>query len=240
MKKILKLLILPVVIVIILALYSFAGRRHVSREIKDIKISFTDYSDPFISEVNVNKLLIQKSDSADNRLVEKLDLNKSEERLVADPMIRAAEVSVDLNGQLEVIVEQRLPFARLIGGQSAYLDSDNTIMPLSGDHAALVPVVTGFESEFQDEIFDFLSYVRQDELLNVAITQINLDKKGNATLLLRSSDMRLKMGRLRQVESKMANFKAMLAKLEKDKKVNQIKTMDLRFDDQVIVVKKEE
>jgi len=238
MKKVFNILILPVVIAVILALYSFAGQRHFNREMTDIKISFTDYSDPFISELNVNKLLIQKRDSAQNLLAENLDLNKSEERLVADPMIRAAEVSVNLNGQLNVVVEQREPIARLVGNKNEYLDSDNKLMPLSENHAALVPIITGFEAEFQDEVFDFLSYVREDQLLDIAITQIALDKKGNATLLLRSSDMRLEMGRLNKIESKMANFKAMLAKVEKDKTVDQIKKMDLRFDRQVVVVKK--
>jgi len=238
MKKILKLLILPVVILVILALYSFAGKRHHAREINDIKISFTDYSDPFISEKNVNKLLIVKEDSVKNLLAEKLDLNKSETRLVADPMIRTAEVSVDLNGRLNVVVEQRTPIARLVGSKNMYLDSDNQLMPLSSEHTALVPVITGFQAEFQEQLFDFLEYVRHDELLHIAITQIALSKNGEAVLMLRSHDMRLKMGKLEQVDQKMSNFKAMLAKVEKDKTVDQIKSMDLRYDRQVIVVKK--
>ncbi|WP_242446421.1 cell division protein FtsQ/DivIB [Nonlabens agnitus] len=240
MKRIFNLLILPVILVGILALYSFANKRHYNREITDINISFTDYSDPFISEDNVNKLLIQKEDSVDNRLVEKLDLNKSETRLVADPMIRAAEVSVDLNGKLHVMVEQRRPLARLLGGLNVYLDSDNSIMPLSSEHTALVPVVLGFKPEFQEELYEFLVYLENDELLHAAVTQIVLDSKGNATLMLRSNDMRLKLGKLDKLHSKMTNFKAMLAKVEKDKAVDQIKAMDLRFDGQVIVVKKEE
>ncbi|WP_055411957.1 cell division protein FtsQ/DivIB [Nonlabens sp. YIK11] len=240
MKRIFNLLILPVILVGILALYSFANKRHYNREIVDINISFTDYSDPFISEDNVNKLLIQKEDSVDNRLVEKLDLNKSETRLVADPMIRAAEVSVDLNGKLHVMVEQRRPLARLLGGLTVYLDSDNSMMPLSSEHTALVPVVLGFKPEFQEELYEFLVYLENDELLHAAVTQIVLDSKGNATLMLRSNDMRLKLGKLDKLHSKMTNFKAMLAKVEKDKAVDQIKAMDLRFDGQVIVVKKEE
>ncbi|KQC34530.1 cell division protein [Nonlabens sp. YIK11] len=185
-------------------------------------------------------MLIQKEDSVDNRLVEKLDLNKSETRLVADPMIRAAEVSVDLNGKLHVMVEQRRPLARLLGGLTVYLDSDNSMMPLSSEHTALVPVVLGFKPEFQEELYEFLVYLENDELLHAAVTQIVLDSKGNATLMLRSNDMRLKLGKLDKLHSKMTNFKAMLAKVEKDKAVDQIKAMDLRFDGQVIVVKKEE
>ena len=184
--------------------------------------------------------MIQKEDSVDNRLVEKLDLNRSETRLVADPMIRAAEVSVDLNGRLNVVVEQREPLARLMGSPNVYLDGDNEIMPLSGEHTALVPVVMGFKPEFQDELYEFLIYLGDDELLNAAVTQIVLDSKGNATLMLRSNQMRLKLGKLDKLQSKMTNFKAMLAKVEKDKTVDQIEAMDLRFEDQVVLVKNEE
>lgn len=239
MKKVTKMLILPLVVILVLALYSFANKRHRNKEVTDIKISFTDYSDPFISETNVNKLLIQKEDSVNNLFVEKLDLNKSESRLVADPMIRTAEVSVDLNGKLQVKVEQRVPIARLMGSENGYLDDDNLIMPLSKEHTALVPVVTGFKPEFQEQLYNFIKFVRKDELLNTAITQIALSNNGNATLMLRSSDMRLKLGKLEQVERKMSNFKAMLAKVEKDNRVSQIKSMDFRFDQQVVVTKKD-
>ncbi len=238
MKRILIMAILPLVMIVILALYSFAGRRYETKKVESVNISFTDYSDPFISQDNVNKLLIQNQDSVDNLLIEKLDLNRSEGQLVADPMIRTAEVSIDLNGELSVIVEQRKPLARLMGTTTGYLDTDNTIMPLSNEHTALVPLVTGFDTKFQGELFDFLIKLQQDPLLSMAITQVALDKRGKAILRVRSSDMRLKMGRLIHVENKLNNFKAMLAKVEKDKTIDQIESMDLRFDQQVIVVKK--
>lgn len=238
MKRVFNFLVLPLILLVILMLYSFAGRRHHDRKIQDIKISFTDYSDPFISELNVNKLLIQKEDSVNNLAIENLDLNESETRLVADPMIRTAEVSVNLNGELQVVVEPRTPIARLMGDMTGYLDEDNLIMPLSKEHTALVPIVTGFKSQFQEQLYQFLLFVREDDVLQMGITQIAINKKGEVTLMLRSSDMRLKIGKLKNVESKMSNFKAMLAKIEKDKTVDQIESMDLRFDQQVIVVKK--
>jgi cell division protein FtsQ len=60
------------------------------------------------------------------------------------------------------------------------------------------------------------------------------------SLRLRAHNLRVELGKLDGYEWKMSNFKAMLAKLEKDKTVDQIKKIDLRFDHQVIVVKKDE
>jgi cell division protein FtsQ len=240
MKRFKDLLILCIISLTILGLYAFAGKRHEKRKLQDINISFTDYSDPLISVVNVNKLLIQKEDTLANPYAENLDLNKSEMRLDANPMIRTAEVSVDLNGQLDVLVEQRVPIARIIGNKDSYLDTDNEVMPLSSEHTVLVPLVTGFKTEYQEKLFSFLMFLRQDELLHMAITQIGFNKNGNVSLRLRAHNLRVELGKLDGYEWKMSNFKAMLAKLEKDKTVDQIKKIDLRFDHQVIVVKKDE
>jgi cell division protein FtsQ len=204
----------------------------------DINISFTDYSDPLVSEENVNKLLIQKEDTLGNPYVENLDLNTSEMRLDAHPMIRTAEVSVDLNGRLEVLVEPRMPIARIMGSTDVYLDRDNKIMPLSSEHTVLVPIVTGFKEAYQQELYSFLMFLNQDELLHMGITQVGFDRSANVTLRLRAHALKVQLGKLEGYEWKLQNFKAMLAKLEKDKTVDQIEKIDLRFNHQVIVVKK--
>jgi cell division protein FtsQ len=240
MKTFKDLVILCIISLTIFGLYAFAGKRHERRKLQGINISFTDYSDPLISVVNVNKLLILKEDTLANRYTENLDLNKSEMRLDANPMIRTAEVSVDLNGRMDVLVEQRVPIARIISNKDSYLDTDNQLMPLSNEHTVLVPLITGFKTEYQEGLFSFLMFLRQDQLLHMAITQIGFNKNGNVSLRLRAHNLRVELGKLDGYEWKMSNFKAMLAKLEKDKTVDQIKKIDLRFDHQVIVVKKDE
>ncbi|WP_228547252.1 cell division protein FtsQ/DivIB [Nonlabens antarcticus] len=239
MRGLKDILILCLVSLSILGLYAFAGNRHDRLRVNDINISFTDYSNPLISEGNVNKLLIQKDDTLKNSYTENLDLNKSEMRLDANPMIRAAEVSVDLNGKLNVLVEQRTPIARIIGKTDSYLDVDNKLMPLSSEHTVLVPIVTGFKEAYQEELYSFLMYLKADDLLEMGITQIGFDKNGSVSLRLRAHSLKVQMGELKGYEWKMPNFKAMLAKLEKDKTVDSVEKIDLRFDHQVIVVKKD-
>ncbi len=238
MKGLKDILILVIISLCVLGLYAFAEARHTRRSLTDINISFTDYSDPLISEINVNKLLIQKEDTLGKPYVENLDLNKSEMRLDAHPMIRTAEVSVDLNGRLDVLVEPRVPLARILGTTDVYLDKDNKIMPLSSEHSVLVPIVTGFKEAYQEDLYAFLTDINEDPLLDMAITQVGFDKNGNVTLRLRAHDLKIQLGKLRGYTWKLQNFKAMLAKMEKDKTVDQVEKIDLRFNHQVIVVKK--
>ncbi len=239
MKRLKNILVLSAICGTIMGLYAFAGARHHSRKLAGINISFTDYSDPLVSEKNVNKLLIVKEDTLANPFAENLDLNKSEMRLDAHPMIRNAEVSVDLNGNLNALVEQRMPIARILGSTDTYLDMDNEMMPLSSEHAVQVPIVSGFKAAYQEDLYNFLMYVRKDELLNIAVTQVSFDSAGEAMLWLRAHRVKVMVGKLDGIEWKMPNFKAMIAKLEKDKTIDTIDKIDLRFNHQVIIVKKD-
>ncbi|WP_405377074.1 cell division protein FtsQ/DivIB [Nonlabens sp. Asnod3-A02] len=238
MHKIKNIIKLVLVIVLVISLYAFASNRYEARKLKDVSITFTDYSDPLISEKNVNKLLIQNNDSIENLTIENLDLNKSELRLVQNAMIRDAEVSVSLDGLLKAVVRPRKPIARIMGTPDAYLDQDNLMMPLSKEHTVNVPLVYGFSENVQGKTFELINFIRNDELLKASFTQIKFDKREEVTLSVRALDFKVKLGRVEKLDHKMINYKAFLTKMQKDKQLGDIKTIDLRFDNQVVVTKR--
>ncbi|MEO9954037.1 cell division protein FtsQ/DivIB [Nonlabens sp.] len=238
MHKIKNIIKLVLVIVLVISLYAFASSRYEARKLKDVNITFTDYSDPLISEKNVNKLLIQNGDSIENLTIENLDLNKSELRLVQNAMIRDAEVSVSLDGLLKAVVRPRKPIARIMGKPDSYLDQDNLIMPLSKEHTVNVPLVYGFSENVQDKTFELINFIRNDELLKASFTQIKFDKREEVTLSVRALDFKVKLGRVEKLDHKMINYKAFLTKMQKDKQLGDIKTIDLRFNNQVVVTKR--
>ncbi|MFT5926140.1 MAG: cell division protein FtsQ [Rubritalea sp.] len=234
-KNIIKLVL---VTLLVISLYAFASNRYKLRKLKAVSITFTDYSDPFISEKNVNKLLIQNNDTVKNLIIENLDLNSSEMRLLGNAMIREAEVSVSLDGLLKVVVQPRKPIARIMGNTNAYLDQDNLIMPLSKEHTVNVPLVFGYHKKVQDKTFELINFIKSDELLKASFTQVEFDKREEVTLLVRAFNFKVKLGRVERLEHKMINYKAFIAKMQKDKSLDAIKTIDLRFDNQVVVTKK--
>nr|WP_240961954.1 cell division protein FtsQ/DivIB [Nonlabens sp. Ci31] len=238
MHKLKNILRLVLVILLVISLYAFASSRYKNRKLKDISITFTDYSDPLISEKNVNKLLIQNNDTVKNLIIENLDLNKSEWRLVQNAMIRDAEVSVSIDGLLKAVVQPRKPIARIMGKTNAYLDQDNLIMPLSKEHTVNVPLVYGYKKNVQDKTFELINFIKSDELLKASFTQVAFDKRDEVTLSVRAFDFKVKLGKVEKLDHKMVNYKAFLAKMQKDKGLSEIKSIDLRFDNQVVVIKK--
>ncbi len=220
------------------SMYGFANYRFNQRTVKDVTISFTEDKALFISESNVNKLLIQNYDSVHKVAIEKLDLNKGELDLVNNPMIRHAEVSVSLEGELLAIIEQRQPIARLMGSDQQYLDTDNQLMPLSKEHTAFVPLVYGFKKAYQDQLFELINFINKDEFLQPAVTQLILDRSGEIRFKVRVHDYEVKLGTVELLDQKMTNYKAFIAKMKKDQRLTQVKTIDLRYKNQVISIKK--
>lgn len=224
--------------VLIFSAYAFASHRFEKRKIKDVSISFTDSKALFISEKNVNKLLILKTDSIASITVENLDLNTGELRIIDNAMVRGAEVSVSLDGRVNVLVEQRSPIARLMLPTQVYLDRDNAVMPLSQEYTAFVPLVYGYKESLKESLFELLTFINNDDFLKPSVTQVTFDKYKNVALEIRAHDYEVLLGQVEKLEQKAINYKAFIAKMEKDKRLNQVKTIDLRYDNQVVSIKK--
>lgn len=225
-------------IILVFSLVAFAGKRHSKRMLKNLNISFVNNYNPIISEETVNKLLIHNIGEVKNQHIETLDLNLSEEILLENPMIRTAEVSVTIDGKMTATIEPKNPVARIVGNPDKYLDSDNSFMPLSSEFSVLVPLVHGFNKAYQNELFELINAIHKDAFLNETITQITLNKQGKVALEMRGYDLVIKFGKIEHIEHKLVNFKTFLAKMEKDKLLDKVSSIDLRYNNQVVVKNK--
>jgi len=125
-----------------------------------------------------------------------------------------------------------------MGNTNAYLDQDNLIMPLSKEHTVNVPLIYGYHKKVQDKTFELINFIKSDELLKASFTQVQFDRRDEVTLLVRAFNFKVKLGKVERIEHKMINYKAFISKMQKDKSLGAIKTIDLRFDNQVVVTKK--
>jgi cell division protein FtsQ len=231
-------LFLGLVLILVMGLYAFASHRFKAREVTKIEVKFLGKADPLISEINVNKLLIQKQDTAQKLYLEKLDLNESELRLVNNAMIRNSEVSVTLDGELEVVVEQREPIARIVGDTHQYLDRDNKLMPLSVEHSVRVPLIYGYTDQAQDQVYELMMFLHSDTVLEQSFSVVNIGPDGSFVLTPRAFSFRVLLGNLENLKTKMEKYKAFMSKMSKDKRLDELKTVDLRYKRQVITTKK--
>jgi cell division protein FtsQ len=238
MKRSLKFIQPLILILLVGGLYGFAEHRHKNRKLTDIKVSFTETENLYVTEEVVNKLLIQSNDSVSSIDKETLDLNRVEAMLNDHDMIENAEVFLTLDGKLKATVSQRKPIGRVAGNSSFYLDRNGEIMPLSEYYSARVPLLFGFDGSTIAEVYGIVSYIQDDDFLRKHITGITRLNAEAYALELRENDFQVYFGDTTKIDLKFNNFKAFYKKATKDKKLNTYKKVNLQFGDQVVCTKK--
>ncbi len=239
MKRYLNGILLILAILLVGGLFGFTQKRNSSRYLKDVSIQFMDENEPFITRSAVNKLLIQNYDSLTGITKEKVVLKEMESRLTENPMIREAQVFMDVDGAIGVQIQQRNPIGRIAGSPQFYLDADGEAMPLSSVYAARVPLVTGAGQQFLKAITPVLLDIENDPFLKSSVVGIDVSSKGTMVLLLRDYEGRIYFGTAVSRAKKFQNLKAFYKKAKEKKVLHGYKDIHLEYGNQVVATKKE-
>jgi cell division protein FtsQ len=232
--------ILKIVVIsgLIVFLFSFSKQRNELRKITKIEVEFIDENELFITQNSVNKLLIQKKDSTTSIDKETLVLNKMENVLLKNQMIKNAEIFVTIDGVLGVKVEQRKPIARVSGSPDFYIDEEGKKMPLSTEYSARVPIVTGATKDMFFELRQFLFKINEDDFMKESIIGIHIESDKNIILRMRKNNFNVLFGKVTEVEKKIQNFKAFYNKTKQDSLLTSYSLVNLKFNNQVVATKR--
>lgn len=226
-------------IAVLVFLYSFSAKRNESRRLTAADVEFID-EEAFITHDEVNNLLIQNFGSVRSIPKVKLDLNSVEKRLDSNPMIEKAEVYATVDGKLKAVIKQRTPIARVFEGvRSYYIDYKGNEMPLSDVSTARVPIVTGeINSVDKEKFYRLLKFIYDDDFLKKNIIGIEIKPSGGIKMMNRNYNYEIQFGRLINVEKKFNNYKAFFQDAVKDTLIENYKTINLKFTQQVVCTKK--
>lgn len=224
---------------LVVFLFAFASSRNMHRNISSPNIKFTGENNLFITNETVSKLLIQNYGSVKNVPKETLDLNKLENALKSNPMIKTAEVYVAVNGALNAEIEQKTPIARISTNASYYIDDEGFYMPLSSNYSARVPLVTGYvEKNNLKSIYKVAKKIKEDEFLKINVIEIHQNRDKDIYLKLRQCKFLVKLGKVEFLDKKINNLKAFYKKSIKEKTLDNYSRVNLQFDNQVVCTKK--
>lgn len=223
---------------VVVFLFSFSSKRNENRKLTAADIEFAD-NEEFITLDKVNKLLIQNFSGVRSITKVNLDLNSVEKRLDSDPMIEKAEVFATIDGKLKAVVKQKTPIARVFEGEkSYYIDYKGGEMPLSENSTARVPIITGaIEAVEKDKLCDLLKYIYEDDFLKKNIIGIEVRDTGGLKMKSRNYGYEILFGRLINVDKKFKNYKAFFQNAVRDTVIEQYKTINLKFTQQVVCTK---
>ncbi|WP_317171471.1 cell division protein FtsQ/DivIB [Tamlana sp. I1] len=183
-------------------------------------------------------MLIQNYGGVKNVAKETLALNELENALKSNPMIKAAEVYVAVDGTLNADIEQKTPVARVSTNASYYIDDDGLFMPLSRNYSARVPLVTGYvEKNNLKNVYQVARKIRSDDFLTKHVFEIHQNQDNYLFLKLRKCDFIVQLGEIEALDKKINNLKAFYKKALKDKTLQNYSKVNLQFDNQVICTK---
>jgi cell division protein FtsQ len=225
------------VLAVVSIFFAFSSSQNNAKPISEVEVSFIGDNNLFISKTKVDKLLIQNNDYIKCVSKDILDLKALENKLSSHDMIENSEVYISINGILKIDIKQRNPYARVISDPSFYIDNNGTKMPLSDNYSARVLLVHGLNDESKiDYVFKLIKTIRDDEFLNLNVTDI-LINKSDISLRVRNCDFEVLVGDLNNLETKIKNFKAFYQKAYRDKILNNYKKVNLQFNNQIVCTK---
>jgi len=223
---------------LVVFLFAFASGRNAARLVADPVIKFTGENNLFVTNETVSKLLIQNYGGAKNVAKETLDLNRLENALKSNPMIKSAEVYVTINGTLNAEIKQKTPVARVSTDEFYYIDDRGFYMPLSSNYSARVPLVTGaIDKNNLNNIFRIASKIRDDPFLKTNVIEIHQSEDRMLFLKMRQYKFLVQLGDLKALDKKINNLKAFYQKNIKEKTLNNYSKVNLQFDNQVVCTK---
>ena len=229
---------LMVLAIAIIGLYGFSDHRSKARTINDISIKFLEDNALYLTEGAVNKLLMKNYGSLKNRPKEEVALNTIEQLVESNPMVKSAQVYFTVNGDLITEIVQRRPIGRVEGATKFYLDDQGRRMPLSKNHSARVPIITGkITGKSLEDAYVILEYINNDDFLWMNVIGIHIEDEGKYQLKFRMENFVVNLGGVENLNEKFKNFMAFYAKAAKDKTLEKYAVVSLEFDNQVVCTK---
>ena len=239
MKKAITYLISLILIVSLALLYSFSAVKNSNKKIKKIEIEFSEGNNDFLTQKMVNKLLIQSGQELQNQPKSVIDLQELEKSVLFNPYIETATVFYTIDGVLKTEVKQRTPIARInTANSSYYIDKYGVKIPLSDNYSARVLLITGnINEENLQEFTPFVKVILADDFLKKEIIGIHKTQKNEFVLSVRSGQYKIEFGSLEKTKIKFKKLKAFYNKAFVDKTINQYKTINLKYHNQVVCAK---
>ena len=236
LKKILKYIFFPILLVGIGFLYGFSNQRNSQQIITKSVVKFQSKEPYFLSEQIVNKLLIQNNATVKKQAKSVIDLYKLEEQVLENPYVEKVSLFITIDGKLNTFIKQREPIARILSGNSSYyVDSQGVKVPISENFSARVPVISGISNENEvSKLMVLLNKLVNDDFLSKEIMGIEFKDQNEYIFTVRSGNYRINFGDLTDIEKKTKKLKAFYSKVFLDSTIHKYKTINIKYHNQVV------
>lgn len=249
----------------LIALMSFAVRKHSERRCEKVSISITrKNADLFLKEEDVTELLAAKGKLPTGQPISEIDVTGLERLLLTHPAVESGEVFISVSGDVNIRLHQRRPLVRLITqtDESYYIDDRGFLMPVSEEYTAPVLLVNGifndtYAANYQysldryppdsalhtptilDDVWQLAKRIDADTFFRAQIVQVNYTKEKGLVLIPRIGNQAIILGDIQDVDEKLRKLYLFYREgLSRTGKWEDYSTIDLQFKNQIVCTKK--
>ncbi len=200
----------------------------------------------FISKKDVLNILKENGAEA-GKDISSFPIEALEEMLEKNKWIAGADLFFDKQMTLHVKINEPVPTARIFSrnGNSFYVDSAATVLPLPQNVSMRLPVFTNIPNR-NDKLFDstikdivkLSSFIQSDSFWQHQIAQVDLTNSGEYELVPVVGNQLLKIGPAENLEEKFSKLKLFYNEIWDKTGFEKYSIVDVRFKDQLVATKR--
>lgn len=259
MKKIVNISIWALFLLATLALLSFTLRKKENIICDSIVVNVDVLSgNHFVTPKRVEDILANTGFKKGVDKFSQINSKKLEKKLLSLSSVEEVEVYKSMKGELRIDIRQRKPIARVFNrnGYSLYIDDKGKTMETSEHYTARVLGVNGYlklkagedyyeivrhdsvkNTTLLDEVYEVALAINKDEFLKALIEQIFVEKNEEIVLIPKVGNQEIIFGKAKNIETKFEKLKLFYTKGINPNNLNLYKTINLKFDNQIVCKK---
>ena len=241
MKRILPYILSCILLVYLIIVLTFVATKLGEVTCRGVRVAVknTDVN-VFVDEEDIMKAIKKGYGGITDKSIMAVNKDSLERVLVKNPMIKAAQVYYSLDGYIHVNIKQREPVLRVMTGEGYYVDSDGKVMPLSSKFTSRVVVATGdISTKYAcEKLGPFVMSLRDDAFWDAYIEQLVVRSNEDVVMIPKVGDFRIVLGKVENSQERLDKLMLFLKEGIAKKGWNQYKEVNLKFDNQVVCVRK--
>ena len=215
-------------------LLSFSLKRFNNAKMENVSINMNQSKTPvyFIDEKDIKDLVKQYNPT---RKIGDVKIPELEKKINENPFVDSANVYMNLNGNLNVDIKQRIPIFRLNkNGKDFYVDEKGVEFPISRNFSYPCMLVMGDvdASEYQ-ELGQLVEKIDKDDFSKKYFIGIKKEKD-SYNLLTSDGNYKVEIGDLDNIDFKVKGFKTFVEKYLVYQNPNKYKKISVKYNNQIV------
>ncbi|QNL50116.1 cell division protein FtsQ [Olivibacter sp. SDN3] len=205
----------------------------------------------FVSQMEVNNIVEETGGVLIGQTLKNIPIHRIEDGLRSNPFIKEVKVFSEIDGTVNVKIEQREAILRIINnvGNDFYVDVDGMKFPTSALYAPHIIVANGnieerftgeqdsVQSALAEDLYSVASFLVTDSLWNSQIEQLYVNEEKDIELVPRVGDQKIVLGNGDSLQTKFDKLLVFYKHVVPKAGWGTYKTVNLKFSNQLVCEK---